>query len=78
MRWFGHVVRAAEGSMLREIEDLEVEGRKPRGRPKRRWNDLVKEDLRILNINEELAEDKELWPVQPCNKWYQNTDVKGF
>ena len=61
LRWFGHVVRAGEGSMLREIEELEVAGRRPRGRPKKRWKDVVLQDMQQLNINEDMAMNRDNW-----------------
>ena len=33
--------------------ELEVEGRRPVGRPKKTWSKVVKEDIRKLNITED-------------------------
>ena len=38
--------------------ELEVEGRKPIGKPKKTWSKVVEEDLRKLNITEDLTEDR--------------------
>ena len=35
LRWFGHVKRRDENSILRRAMELEVEGRRPVGRPKK-------------------------------------------
>ena len=61
LRWFGHVVRAGEESMLKQVEELEVAGRRPRGRPRKRWKEVVRQDMRVLGIEEGMAEDRELW-----------------
>ena len=38
LRWFGHVKRRDENSILRRtMMELEVEGRRPVGRPKKTW-----------------------------------------
>ena len=38
LRWFGHVKRRDENSILRRtMMELEVEGRRPLGRPKKTW-----------------------------------------
>ena len=34
LRWFGHVKHRDENSILRRAMELEVDGRKPVGRPK--------------------------------------------
>ena len=46
LRWFGHIERRDENYVNRKIENLEVGGRRKRGRPKLRWRDKVREDLR--------------------------------
>ena len=58
LRWFGRVKRRDENSILRRAMELEVEGRRPVGRPKKTWSKVVEEDMRKLNITEDLAEDR--------------------
>ena len=50
LRWFGHVKCGDENSMLRRAMELEVEGRRSAGRPKKTWSKVVEEDLKKLNI----------------------------
>ena len=50
MRWFGHVKCRNENSILRRVMELEVEGRRPVGRPKKTWSKVVEEDRRKFNI----------------------------
>ena len=57
MKKFGHVKRRDENNILRSAMELEVEGRRPVGRPKKTWNKVVEEDMRKLNIMEDMAED---------------------
>ncbi len=38
---------------------VEVEGRRPPGRPKKTWRKVVEEDMRILNITVEMAMDRQ-------------------
>ena len=61
MRWFGHVKRRDESSILRTALELEVEGRRPVGRPKKTWSKVVEEDMRKLNITEDKAEYRKQW-----------------
>ena len=55
-RWFGHVKRKDENSILRRVNELELEGRRPVGRPKKTWSEVVEKDIRKLNITEDMAE----------------------
>ena len=40
---------------------MELPGRRKRGRPKRRFMDVVKEDMLVVDVTEEDAEDRERW-----------------
>jgi hypothetical protein len=46
MRWAGHVARMGDMTDACRILVGEPEGKKPRGRPRRRWEDNIKTDLR--------------------------------
>ena len=41
--------------------ELEVESRKPRGRPKKTWSKIVEEDMTKINITEDMTEDRKQW-----------------
>ena len=38
-----------------------MEGGRPVGRPKKTWNKVVEENMRKLNITEDMAEDRKQW-----------------
>ena len=38
LEWFGHVKRRDEKENIRAVVELKIEGKRPRGRPKLRWN----------------------------------------
>ena len=46
LEWFGHVKRRDETGNIRAVVEMKMEGRRPRGRPKLRWKDTVKRDLK--------------------------------
>jgi hypothetical protein len=50
MRWAGHVARMGEGSRVYRILVRRSEGKRPVGRPRRRWEDSIKLDLREIGI----------------------------
>ena len=47
LRWFGCVKRRDENSILSKAIELEVEGRRPVGRPKKTWSKVVEEKMNI-------------------------------
>ncbi|OKP64685.1 hypothetical protein A8A03_01925 [Escherichia coli] len=61
LRWFGHVQRRDSEYIGKRMLRLELPGRRPRGRPKRRFLDVVKEDMRIVGVGEEDTEDRVEW-----------------
>ena len=61
MRWFGHLERARKGNLAKGIQSITVEGKRQRGRPRTRWKDNIKIDLRELNLTADLAGDREEW-----------------
>ena len=62
LKWFGHVKRRDENSIIRRALELEVEGRRPVDRPKKTWSKVVEEDMRkFKNITEDMAKDRKQW-----------------
>jgi hypothetical protein len=45
MRWAGRVARMGEGRNVYRVLVGKPEGKRPLGRPRRRWEDLIKMDL---------------------------------
>jgi hypothetical protein len=45
MRWAGHVARMGEGRGVHRVLVGKPEGRRPFGRPRRRWEDNTKTDV---------------------------------
>lgn len=60
LRWFGHVKRMEEGSKLREILDWKPEGRRPVGRPRKRWLEGVREAVERRGATLEYVEEQGL------------------
>jgi hypothetical protein len=50
MRWAGHVARMGEGRSVYKVLVGRPEGKRPLGRPRRRWEDNIKLDLREIGI----------------------------
>jgi len=48
MKWAGHVARMGEGRVVYSVLLGKPEGKKPLGRPRRRWEENIKMDLREI------------------------------
>jgi hypothetical protein len=48
MRWAGHVARMGEGRNVYRVLVGKPEGKRPLGKPRRRWEDGIKMDLREI------------------------------
>ncbi len=46
LKCYGHVIRREEHYVGRRAMEMKVQGRRERGRPKRRWLDKVKDDIK--------------------------------
>ena len=45
LRWYRHVMRRDQDYVGRKMMEMELPGKRRRGRPKRRFLDVVKEDM---------------------------------
>jgi hypothetical protein len=65
MRWAGHVARMGEPRNAYRILVGKPEGKRPLGRPERKWVDNIKMDLREIGWDGmdliELAQNRDQW-----------------
>jgi hypothetical protein len=65
MRWAGYMAHMGEGRGVCRILVGRPEGKRPLGRPRRRWEDNIKVDLREIGIDGanwiQLAQDMIQW-----------------
>jgi hypothetical protein len=65
MRWEGYVTHMGEGGGVHRILVGKPEGKRPLGRPRRRWKDNIKMDLQKVRGGcgdwMELAQDRDRW-----------------
>jgi len=65
MRWARHVVRMVEKRGVYRVLVGKTEGKRPLGRPRRRWEDNIKMDLQEVGYVGmdwiELAQDRDRW-----------------
>ena len=61
LRWFGHVERKENDDWVSACRELQVEGTRPRGRPRMTWNECVANDMKELGLRKEDAQDRTRW-----------------
>ena len=61
LRWYGHVMRRDQEYVGRKMMEMELPGKRKRGRPKRRFLDVVKEDIEEVDAKETDIEDRKMW-----------------
>jgi len=62
LRWFGHVKRRSVDAPVRRCERISIpKGRRGRGRPKKNLNVVIREDLKVVGLTEDMAQDRKLW-----------------
>jgi hypothetical protein len=65
MRWAGHVARMEEERNVYRVLMGKPEGKRPLGRPRRRWEDGIRMDLRDTGWGSvdwiQLAQDRDRW-----------------
>jgi hypothetical protein len=65
MKWAGHIARMGEGRGAYRVLVGRPEGRRPLGRPRRRWEDNIKIDLQEVGWGGmdwiDMAQDRDIW-----------------
>lgn len=62
LRWYGHIQRMEDVAWQKKITTMEIsDAPLPRGRPRKRWSDNIKKDLKDLNLTPELTQDRNAW-----------------
>jgi len=64
MRWAGYVAHMGEGRGVHRVLEGKPKGKRPLGRPRRRWEDNIKMDLWEVGGGSEwmeLAQDRDRW-----------------
>ncbi|GJY72322.1 retrovirus-related pol polyprotein from transposon TNT 1-94 [Tanacetum coccineum] len=72
LRWFGHLKRRPQTAPVRRVEALLVDGSRRRGRPKLRWEDRLKQDMKELRLSEDMTSDRNAWRdrIRTTLGWY--------
>ena len=74
LRWYGHVRRRDDDSLIRKAFDLGIEGRRSRGRQKLRWRDVIERDMKAMDIEHTDVHNRQEWrrrtrAADPIGRW---------
>ena len=61
LRWYGHVERMEVGSCVRRSREIQAPGTRRRGRPRKTWDEVVRNDLKVKGLQPALAQDRARW-----------------
>jgi len=61
LEWYGHVLQKEDSDWLKKCMEYEVEGSRPRGRPKWTWREVVQKHYQARNLNKQDAMDRSRW-----------------
>jgi len=62
LRWFGYVKRRSVDAPVRRCELINItEGKRGRGRPKKSLDEVIREDLKVVGLMEDMTQDRRLW-----------------
>ena len=75
LRWFGHVMRS--NGEINRVWSRPVPGRKGPGRPKKTWEECVKQDLKVCGLSEAGTQDRLSWRSSVKNSRQEPTPSIG-
>uniref|UniRef100_A0A914WQR3 Uncharacterized protein n=1 Tax=Plectus sambesii TaxID=2011161 RepID=A0A914WQR3_9BILA len=61
LRWYGHIERRPDDHIGKIVQQMEVEGKRSRGRPKRRWMNCIRNDMTTSGLTKEDTADRDRW-----------------
>ncbi|KAF3638603.1 ATP-dependent 6-phosphofructokinase 4, chloroplastic [Capsicum annuum] len=78
--WFEYVMRRGFDAPVRRCETLAMDGfRRGRGRPKKYWRDVIRHDMKLLQLTEDMTLDRKVWRTRIRVKpWFFAGILKGL
>ena len=70
LQWYGHVLRCEDDCWPKKIMKFEVPGKFPKGRPRKRWLENIRLDIKAKDLTDEIAQNRLAWrnTIQPGRK----------
>ena len=64
LRWLGDLERKTEDDTVKRTRKMEVGGHRKIGRPKLRWSDVTRKDMKEKGVKIEEAQDRRTWRLK--------------
>ena len=61
LSWYGHIKRRKPEDMTRTVLDMEIPGKRRRGRPRIRWMDNIRRDMILHGLDTSMTVDRKVW-----------------
>ena len=61
LRWYGHVMRGDINSQICEVMEVEITGKKKKGRPRKTWEECIMKDLEQYGLRRKDIYDRKKW-----------------
>lgn len=61
LRWYGHILRRDTDDVNRKVLDMEVPGKRGRGRPRVTWKGQVDKVMKTKEISQDMALTRSRW-----------------
>ena len=61
LKWYGHVSRMKDEHIVRRMLDVEIPGKRRRGRPNLRWKDACKKDMTEVVLKKDKTTNRAAW-----------------
>ena len=61
LRWYGHVIYGDINSQIQEVMEVEITGKRKKGRPRKSWEECLKKNLERYGWRKEDAYDRNKW-----------------
>jgi hypothetical protein len=65
LAWSGHVIEGMKVTTKR-VMSMNVDGHHSKSRPRKRWIDCAKDDMKIKRVSMEIANDRREWKKKTC------------
>ena len=57
-------VKEGREDTTKKMLNMQVQGKRRRGRPKKRWLDNIGEDMKEYKMTEDMAQDRSVWRMK--------------